>query len=220
MVSNLTKKPDIIVVDDNLNFRQGLIFLITIDNVASVIGKASNGKEFIELLANLKPDLVLIDINMLQMNGMEATQTALKMIPNLKIIAFTMFGDEEYYYTMNSLGVKGFLLKSSGINEIEKAIQKVINGENYLSDELLKKIIINFARRNADKPNVNTELTAKETEVMRYVCQGLTSEEIALKMSVSQITVKGYKMNILEKYNRQINSPKPPIHSDQDDKND
>ena len=124
MISNNKNTPDIIIVDDHLIFRQGLKSLITFENIANVIGEASNGKEFIELLSHLKPDLVLMDIDMPHMNGMEATRKALELIPDLKIIAFTMFGDEEYYYKMIDLGVKGFILKSSGINELEKAISE------------------------------------------------------------------------------------------------
>jgi len=195
----LTKKPDIIIVDDNLSFRQCLIFLITIDNVATVIGKASNGKEFIELLSHLKPDLILMDINMLQMKGMEAIHFAMKMNPDLKIIAFTMYSDEEYYYKMNSLGIKGFILKSAGVNELEKAIHKVMKGENYLSDQLQKRFIINFQQRTPIEDLENTGFTAKETEVMQLIGQGLTNEEIAQKMSVTLLTVTVYKANILKK---------------------
>lgn len=199
MISNLTQKPEIIIVDDNLSFRQCLIFLITIDNVATVIGKASNGNEFIELLSHLKPDLVLIDINILQMNGLEAIQFALEKNPDLKIIAFTMYGDEEYYYKMNSLGIKGFILKSAGVNELEKAIQKVMKGEKYLSDGLQRRFIINFQHRTTSNVLENTCFTVKETEVMKYICHGSTDEEIAQKMSVSQLTIKDYNENILEK---------------------
>jgi len=89
----IMKKPEIIIVDDHMIFRQGLKSLITVENFAAVIGEASNGNEFIELLSHLKPDLVLMDIDMPHMNGMEATQKALAIMPELKIIAFTMFGD-------------------------------------------------------------------------------------------------------------------------------
>ena len=149
------KKPDIIIVDDHLIFRQGLKSLITAENIATVIGEASNGKEFIELLSDLKPDLVLMDIDMPHMNGMEATQNALKLMPELRVIAFTMFSDEEYYYKMIDLGVKGFILKSSGITELENAIRDVMMGESYFSNELLRKIINNFGRKNTQKPTEN-----------------------------------------------------------------
>lgn len=214
MDSNLTKKPEVIVVDDNHTFRQGIIFLITIDNVATVIGKASNGKEFIELLSYQKPDMVLMDINMLQMNDMEAAQLALSMMPDLKIIAFTMFGDEEYYYNMHKLGVKGFILKSGGINELEKGIQNVMKGETYLSDELLKKIIINFDRRTTDKSIEKAGINADEKEVMQHICNGLTNEEIAQKLAVSLITVKDHKLTLLEKISCQYATLNTPINSD------
>ena len=213
MISKQTKKPDIIIVDDNLTFLKCLTFLINIDNVATVIGKASNDKEFIDLLSHMKPDLVLMDINMLQASGMEATQMALEMIPDLKIIAFTMFGDEEYYYKMNNLGIKGFILKSAGINELEKAIRNVMKGENYLSDELLKKFIINFGRRTTDKSIENAGLTARETKVMHYICQGLTNEEIAQRLSVGLIAVNDYKLNLLEKIRGQYTTPIAPLNS-------
>ncbi len=139
MQFNRSTKPHIILVDDHLVFRKGLKSIITIENIATVIGEASNGLEFIELLGELKPDLVILDIDMPHMNGMEATQKAIALIPDIKIIAYTMFGEDEYYHKMTKLGVKGFILKSSGINELEKAIHCVMNGENYFSNEISKK---------------------------------------------------------------------------------
>jgi DNA-binding NarL/FixJ family response regulator len=143
-------KPDIIIVDDHITFRQGLTSIITMENIATVIGEASNGVELIEQLAHLKPDLVLLDINMPGMNGMEATQKAMELMPGLKIIAFTMFGDEEYCYNMMDLGVKGFILKSSGINELEKAIQDVMSGKSYFSRELPRKIFKIFLDKHTN----------------------------------------------------------------------
>jgi DNA-binding NarL/FixJ family response regulator len=199
MISNSNNKPDIIIVDDHLIFRQGLKSLITIENIATVIGEASNGKEFIELLSHLKPDLVLMDIDMPHMNGMEATKKALELIPDLKIIAFTMFGDEEYYYKMIDLGVKGFILKSSGINELEKAISEVMLGESYFSNELLRKIISNLSRKNANKPTENAMLTSRELEVLQQICLDLNNDEIAQKLYISPMTVKSHRSNLLEK---------------------
>ncbi|HET6558137.1 MAG TPA: response regulator transcription factor [Prolixibacteraceae bacterium] len=199
MISNLTKKPDIIIVDDNLNFRQGLIFLITVDNVASVIGKASNEKEFIEMLSVLRPDVVLMDIYMLQKNGMEAARRALQIMPDLKIIAFTMFGDEEYYDSMNKLGIKGFLLKSGGIYELEKAIEEVVKGKNYISEQLVKKIIINYTRNMPGNSMADFGLTALESDIMQLICQGATNEDIAQKLSLTLTTVKENKATLLQK---------------------
>ena len=132
----MLSKPDIILVDDHQIFRQVLKSIIDIENIATVIGEASNGTELIELLSYLNPDLILMDIEMPEMNGMEATQKALELMPGLKIITFTMFGDVEYYRKMNELGVKGYILKSSGINELEKAIKAVMQGDFYFSNHL------------------------------------------------------------------------------------
>jgi len=195
------KKPEIIIVDDHLIFRQGLKSLFTIENIATVIGEASNGKEFIDLLSTLKPDLVLMDIDMPHMNGMEATQKALELMPEIKIIAFTMFGDEEYYYKMVELGVRGFILKSSGIAELEKAIEDVMNGESYFSNELLRKIINNLGRKHTAKQSSASKFTAREMDVLQHICQGLTNDEIARKLFISSKTVKSHRSNLLEKTN-------------------
>ncbi len=192
-------KPDIIIVDDHVIFRQGLISLISIKNIANIVGEASNGKEFMELLPQLKPDLVLMDVDMPVMNGMEATQKAIELMPDLKIIAFTMFGDEEYYYKMVELGVKGFILKTCGIKELEKAIQDVMMGENYFSNELLRKIIYDFGRKNINKRADNSIFTARETEVLHNICLGLSNEEIGQKLFISPKTVKCHRSNLLEK---------------------
>ena len=132
----MDSKPKIILVDDHLPFRDGLKSILTIENIAEVIGEASNGLELIDLLPHLKPDLVIMDIDMPQMNGIEATKKALEILPNLKIIVFTMFGDEEYLQKMNSLGIKAYLLKSSGINELEKVINDVMIGGNNSSEDI------------------------------------------------------------------------------------
>jgi DNA-binding NarL/FixJ family response regulator len=195
------KKPDLIIVDDHLIFRQGLKSLIMLENFATVIGEASNGVEFLKLLSHLKPDLVLMDIDMPNMNGMEATKKAIEIMPDLKVIAFTMFGDEEYYYKMIDLGVKGFILKSSGIQELEKAIQEVMNGESYFSNELLRKIINNFGRNAAKKPMEANQLTPRELEVLKHICLGLNNDQVAEKLFISAKTVKSHRSNLLEKTN-------------------
>lgn len=131
------KKPKIIIVDDNQSFLKSLILLINIENIASVTGRANNGKEFIELLSENRPDLVLMDIDMPFMNGIESTKKALELIPDLKIIIFSMFGNEEYYTKMIELGVKGYLLKSCNIEDLEEAIREVMNGNTYFYHESL-----------------------------------------------------------------------------------
>jgi len=143
--------PQVIIVYDHLIFRQGLKSIITQENMARVIGEASDGEAFIELLSHLRPDLVLMDINMPEMNGIQATQQALELVPDLKIIAYTMFGEEEYYNKMIELGAKGFILKSSGIDELEKAIRTVMVGETYFSFEVAAKVSKESERKEQNR---------------------------------------------------------------------
>ncbi|MGE5394976.1 MAG: response regulator [Candidatus Saccharibacteria bacterium] len=206
MASIHSSKPDIIIVDDNLNFRQGLIFLITIDNVANVIGKASNEREFLKMLSHQNPDVVLIDISMLLKNEMEVAIRTLEMKPDLKIIAFTMFGDEEYYFKLSNLGVKGFLLKSGGINELERAIEKVMGGESYVSDQLFKKIIINFIRSNPGNLLLQAELEPIEKQIIDLTYQGMTNDGIAQCLDISGSDVKNYKSSSLKKISDQYST--------------
>ena len=195
----LTQKPNIIIVDDHLIFRQGLKSIITLENIANVIGEASNGLELLKLLTNLKPDLVLMDIDMPHMNGLDATEKAMELMPELKIIAFSMFSDEEYYYKMIDRGVKGFILKTSGIKELENAIQNVMSGDSYFSNELLRKIINNFGHSTNNKPTLQDNLTEREIEILQQICLGLSTDEIAEKLFISPKTVKSHKSNLLEK---------------------
>jgi len=134
MIAQQNFKPNLILVDDHLIFRQGLKDMITIENIASVIGEASNGIEFLKLLPNQKPDLVLMDIDMPLMNGLEATRRALMLMPDLKIMAFTMFGDNEYNDKIRELGAKGFVSKTVNIEELELAIETVLGGQNYFQN--------------------------------------------------------------------------------------
>ena len=133
------KKPEIIIVDDHQIFRQGIKSIITLENIATVIGVATNGEEFLQLLTTLRPDIVLLDIDMPSMNGLQAAEKALQLRPDLKIIAFTMFGDEEYFVRMIELGAVGYILKSSDISELEKTIRIVMKGGKYFSNSQFKK---------------------------------------------------------------------------------
>lgn len=147
MKTSIFSKPTIILVDDHIIFRQGLKSLITAENLGTVIGEASDGNEFIHILTHPAPNLVIMDIDMPNMNGMEAAKKALELFPNLKIIVFTMFGDDEYLQKMISLGVKGFILKSNGITEIEKSIHDVINGKTYFSKSLSSQSVNKMINR-------------------------------------------------------------------------
>lgn len=192
------KKPDVIIVSNHIIFRQGLKTIITLENIANVIGEAENGKEIIDLLTHKKPDLVLMDIDMPYMIGFDATERALEMMPDLKIIAFSISSDEEIYYKIIDYGIYGFVLKSCGVNELENAIHNVMTGENYFSNELLRKIINSHGKTEILK-STTKKLTNREIEILQQICLGLSTEEIAEKLFISPKTIKSHKSNLLEK---------------------
>lgn len=185
------------LVDDHKLFRQGLKLLIeNIDQVGK-ISESSNGHEFLEALANDVPDLVLIDIEMPILNGIDATKAALQLNPDLKIIALSMYGDQDYYYQMIESGVKGFVIKNSDFNEVKKAILTVLDNNNYFSEELLYSLIKNIrTHKNGISENVISE---REKDILIEICRGLSNQEIAEKLQISKRTVDKHRCNILLK---------------------
>ena len=117
----------------------------------------------------------------------------------MKIIVFSMFSDEEYYHKMIERGVKGFILKTSGITELEKAIQEVMKGESYFSNELLRKIISGFNHKSNSEAVKKEVLSEREIEVLQQICLGLSTDEIGEKLFISPKTVKTHKSNLLAK---------------------
>ena len=185
------------IVDDHKMFRSGLRFLLNDIPEIRVVGEASNGLEFLDLAANEIIDIVLMDINMPEMSGLEATCEALKLYPKLKIIVLSMHGEEEYYDQMVEAGVQGFLLKNSGVDDLNAALQAVINGGTYFSQELLVGIL-NKKKQKQFQTEV-VKLTQRELEVLRLICEGYCNTDIAEKLFISHRTVDRHRSNLLSK---------------------
>jgi DNA-binding NarL/FixJ family response regulator len=183
----------VIIVDDHQLFRNGLKFILTEISDLEVIGEASNGKEFLNLLKEFKPDLVFMDISMPEMNGIEACQKGLEIYPDLKILVLSMFGEDAYYNTMIDIGVKGFILKDTDNNELKTAINTILNGNTYFSQELLLKII----RNKNSSPAIR--LSRRESEVLALICKGLSTIQISDKLHISHRTVERHRANLLDK---------------------
>jgi len=195
----------IIIVDDHSLFREGIKLLIENEGYGKVIAEAENGQQFIDLLKNHQPDLVIMDIEMPVMNGLKATQEAIKLFPNLKILVLTMLNNKSNYIDLVNAGALGFVLKTSGKQEFEKAILTIIQGECYFSNELLRQLIMqqheNTLKTN-DSCTINfTTLSKREKEVLQQLCNGLTVNEIAEKLFVSHKTIETHRSALLKKTN-------------------
>jgi len=195
------QKLKIYLVDDHKLFREGLKLLLSTQDFVHHIYEASNGREFVENLSFVDCDVVLMDIEMPEMNGIEATCEALRLKPELKIIVLSMYGDEQYYYKMIDAGAKGFLLKNSGIERVVSAIRKVAEGENYFSEELLVNILNNIREANhKNEPGLlENEISDRELEILYHVCKGESNQEIADELFISKRTVDKHRANLLSK---------------------
>lgn len=188
----------IVIVDDHTLFRNGLKILLNNLKDYRVVAEASNGKEFLEILETVQPDLILLDIEMPVMDGIEAAEIALQKYPHLKIITLSMYGEEDYYYKMVNAGVKGFVLKNSDIKEVKAALETVYDGGSYFSSELLENLVNNLKTIKKDKES-HTELSERELEILVLICQGYSNQEIADLLFISKRTVDKHRANILEK---------------------
>ena len=197
----MKEKIKLIVVDDHEIFRNGLKMVLGKLNYIDLIGEAENGRDFLEMLEKgEKPDIVLMDIEMPVMNGLKATEMAIKMQPKLKIIALTMFNDDEYIQSMMDAGVKGFLMKNINKETLDRAILTVYNGGKYYSEELFDFFSKQVSKDKKPEDN-KISLTRREKEILQLLCEGLSNKEIADELYISERTVLGHKSNLLLKTN-------------------
>ena len=193
------EKIRIIITDDHQLFRNGLKILLNAFPEFEVTGEASNGEEFLRVLKESPADVALMDINMPEMDGIEATRKGLKLCPDIDIIALSMYGEEEYYYKMVDAGAKGFVLKDSDISEVKEAILTVRKGSSYFSQELLYHVIQKIKHRENESRSAN--LSRREKEILLKICEGLSNQEIADALFISKRTVDKHRANLLGKTN-------------------
>ncbi|MFT3737992.1 MAG: response regulator transcription factor [Breznakibacter sp.] len=186
-------KAKVVIVDDHKVLRSGLALLLNQSPHFQVVAEASNGWEFVNLLSSIVPDVVLMDINMPVMDGIEATRQALKKIPDLKILVLSMHDEEEYYNTMINAGVKGFVLKETDHMELEQAILSVLNDRPYFSQALLLSLL----KKKTTAPEI--AFSKREAEILKLMSDGMVSTEIAKRMHMSLRTVEKTRSDLLFK---------------------
>jgi DNA-binding NarL/FixJ family response regulator len=182
-----------IIVDDHRILRDGIKALFREMEIIELVGEASNGFELMSLIEKCEVDLILMDINMPGMDGIEATSETFKKCPSVKIIVLSMYDDVNHYNSMINLGVHGFLLKESNYDEMETAIKSVFSGRPYFSQELL----LNLLKTKKENPSIH--ITKREKDVLELICKGLSTAEIADKLCVSVSTIEKHRAELLSK---------------------
>ncbi len=189
----------IIIADDHKLFREGLVNLLSGSPEINIIAEAENGGQVIEQVSKLLPDVVIMDIGMPGINGVEATKILREQNPGVKIIALSMHSDSHYIRGMLEVGASGYLLKNSTYDQVLAAIKNVHQGKKYLSSSITEVLIDNYLGKNEDDPDDHDILTSREFEILKLYAEGKSTREIAKNLFVSVKTIGTHKQNILEK---------------------
>lgn len=199
----MTEMIRLLLVDDQRLMRDGLRILLELESDLKVIGEAENGADALECYRQLTPDVVLMDIRMPVMDGVEATRRLRDEDPNSKVIILTTFDDNEYVFEGLRAGALGYLLKDVSGDELADAIRKVAAGGSMIEPSVARKVIAEFARLAPATPEAAQvliePLSEREIEILKMVSQGLTNKEIAAKLYLAEGTVKNYVTSILQK---------------------
>lgn len=188
----------VILADDHSMVREGIKQLLELDQNIQVVGQANDGIECLELLEKVNADVLLLDINMPNKNGLEVLEEIKKKKVNIKVLILTIHNEIEYLLKAVEIGINGYMLKDSESAELIKAIVSVYQGENFIQASLIPILNSKLIDRNSDKAKIN-ELTKREMEVLKLVAEGLFNKEIASKLDISERTVKNHVSNIFKK---------------------
>ncbi|MBE9216344.1 response regulator transcription factor [Plectonema cf. radiosum LEGE 06105] len=193
----------VLLVDDQHLIRQGLKTLLELEPDLEVVGEAANGKEAVELVETLQPNVILMDIRMPLMDGVAATREIKQKFAQTKILVLTTFDDDEYIKAALQNGAMGYLLKDTPSEELAVAIRAVHRGYTQLGPGIVKKLLTQFSAntstQSSSPPPILTELTKREKEVLRLIATGASNREIAQELYISEGTVKNHVTNILNR---------------------
>lgn len=193
----------VMICDDHALFRRGLTMVLEAEDGIEVVGEAEDGADAIAKAEELAPDVVLMDVRMPQVSGIEATRAIAENVPTTRILMLTVSDEEDDLYDAIKAGATGYLLKEISIEEVASAIRAVISGQSLISPSMASKLLTEFtnlSKRADERQSVPTpRLTERELEVLKLVAQGLTNRDIAAELYISENTVKNHVRNILEK---------------------
>ncbi|HPT83194.1 MAG TPA: response regulator transcription factor [Limnochordia bacterium] len=203
-----TSNIEVLIVDDHPLLRQGLKTLLELEGEITVVGQASNGPEALRLADQLRPDVVLLDINMPGMNGIEVAKALRERRPEVAILVLTIHDDETYVKEMIRSGAKGYLLKDAEPREVVAAIKKVAAGESVYPTDLMERVMehyhnleMKYGKLQSAAAISDLSLTTRELEILQYIVEGMSNKEIAAALYISEKTVKNHITSLLRKLN-------------------
>jgi len=193
----------IVIADDHTLMRAGLRSLLERDLHYTVVGEADNGRAAFEQVMTLDPDLVIMDIGMPELNGIEATRQIIERSPYIKVIALSIHADVDYVVEMLKAGAKGYLLKDSALEELQQAIRSVVDGQTYLARRLATQVYDDYVRRVGPQRHTTAYdlLSARDREIIQLLAEGYTSKEIAERLGLAVSSVETYRSQIMAKLN-------------------
>jgi len=192
----------IFIADDHRILREGLRSMIEKIRNVDVVGEAGNGREAVRLASEKRPDVVIMDVNMPDLNGIEATRLLLKELPAVKVIALSMYSDKRFVAGMLRAGASGYLLKAGAFEELATAVQTVMAGDIYLSPRVTGVVIEDYVGQlNQEKSAPTKTLSPREREILQLLAEGKSSKDVASLLHVSEKTVHSHRQNIMEKLN-------------------
>lgn len=193
----------LLIVDDHQMIREGLKSLLERETGFSVVGEAEDGRQAMDLAARRMPSVVVMDVSMPGLNGIDTTRHLLRAQPTLKVVALSGHGDRNYVSEMLKAGASAYVLKHSAYEELARAIREVMAGRTYLSPEVTREVVDGFVRSTpgAEKPSVFAALTPREREALQRMAEGKSTKEIAAAMKISIKTVQTYRLNMMAKLN-------------------
>lgn len=190
----------IILADDHKIVREGLASLLRKEEDIELAGEAEEGRQAVALVCKLRPDLVILDISMPGLNGMEAARQMLASQADLKVVALSMHRDTRYVVGMLKAGARGYLLKDCAYEELAKAVRTVLEGRTYLSPEVADVVVEGFINHFQDDPSPRASmLSPREREVLQLLAEGMRTSQIAEKLNLSVKTVEAHRRNIMQK---------------------
>ena len=196
------RKIKVVVADDHTILRQGIKALLDNQEGIEVVGEAKDGREAIKTIEELSPDVILMDIAMPGLNGLEATRRIKKKFPKVKVVVLTMHANEEYIFQILNAGADGYLVKETAFQDLISAINAVHKGEAFMSPSISKKVMTDYIQRAQGEEKVGFDtLTTREREILQLVAEGNSNKKIAEALFISPKTVETHRAHIMDKLN-------------------